>query len=138
MSFKKEQLNSIYDKTSGKCHLCGKKLARTNYGVIGARGAWEIEHSIPRIAGGTDHGNNLYPAHIRCNRSKRDMSTRAIRARHGRSRAPLSVEKRKQAKVSSALTWGAIGGVVAMVFAPELTLIGAIVSAVAGYNAKVD
>lgn len=40
---KQEGLNAIYDRTSGYCHLCGKKLAFTNYARFGERGAWEIE-----------------------------------------------------------------------------------------------
>jgi hypothetical protein len=37
----------VYEKTDGCYHICSKKLAKKNYGVIGARGAWEIDHSIP-------------------------------------------------------------------------------------------
>jgi hypothetical protein len=55
------RLNDIYDRTTGRCHLCGKRLAFHNYGCHGTRGAWHIEHSVPRANGGTDHVNNLYP-----------------------------------------------------------------------------
>lgn len=39
MAFTSDDLNAIYDRTSGYCHLCGKKLAFTNHGAVGARGA---------------------------------------------------------------------------------------------------
>lgn len=70
MNYGDEELKDIYDRTSGYCHLCHRKMSLSNYGRPGARGAWEIEHSRPRVKGGTDHGNNLYGAHIKCNRAK--------------------------------------------------------------------
>ena len=68
--FTDKKLNAIYDRSRGYCHICGKKLAFINYGNFGKRGAWEVDHSKPRVKGGTDHPNNLYPACISCNRSK--------------------------------------------------------------------
>src|SRR6266481_309133 len=70
VAYMREQLRRIYDKTNGSCHLCGKKLAFTNYGEVGARAAWEVEHSIPLANGGTHHGNNLFASCVPCNRSK--------------------------------------------------------------------
>ncbi|HZW06078.1 MAG TPA: HNH endonuclease, partial [Phycisphaerales bacterium] len=67
MAWTREQLTAIYDRTSGYCHLCGKKLALTNYAAHGHKGAWEVEHSVPRACGGSDRLNNLYAAHISCN-----------------------------------------------------------------------
>jgi hypothetical protein len=32
-------LSRIYDRTSGKCHLCGRKLALSNYAQFGRKGA---------------------------------------------------------------------------------------------------
>jgi 5-methylcytosine-specific restriction endonuclease McrA len=78
-----ERLNDIYDKTSGRCHLCGKRLSFHNHGCNGRRGAWHVDHSVPRARGGTDHLNNLMPACIPCNCSKRDRSNRTVRARNG-------------------------------------------------------
>lgn len=57
-----ERLRKVYDKTEGYCYHCDKKIAWTNYGRPGRRGAWEVDHSIPRSAGGTDHLNNLMPS----------------------------------------------------------------------------
>ena len=76
MGFSVETRWRIYDRPSGYCHICGRKLSFQNYGIIDARGAWEVEHSIPWAFGGTDHLNNLYPACISCNRGKGTYSTR--------------------------------------------------------------
>ena len=59
MDYSDEFLDKLFDKTSGKCHICHKVLCFTNFGAIGLRGAWEIEHSVPKSCGGTDHFNNL-------------------------------------------------------------------------------
>jgi len=64
--------------------------------------------------------------------------TRVARARHGRSRAPLSASRHEEAKIDNALAWGALGGIATLVLAPEMFLIGAALSAFAGYNADVD
>ena len=51
---------------------CRKKLAFTNYGRYGKKGAWEVDHSNPISKGGTDYFRNLVPACVECNRSKGD------------------------------------------------------------------
>jgi 5-methylcytosine-specific restriction endonuclease McrA len=70
VSFDEDDLNYIFDKTGGECHYCGKQLAWSNYGLVGKRGAWEVDHSIPVSRGGTDHQNNLWPACVSCNTEK--------------------------------------------------------------------
>src|SRR5262245_38060038 len=94
MIFTDEHLNSIYDRTDGKCHLCWKRLAFINYGISGAKGAWHVEHSVPKARGGTNRLSNLYAGCVPCNLTKGVKSTRSIRARHGRRRAPLSRRRR--------------------------------------------
>jgi len=69
-------LRYIFDKTNGYCYHCRKKLAWKNYGVVGVRGAWEVDHSNPRAKGGTDYIRNLIPSCISCNRSKGILSSR--------------------------------------------------------------
>jgi 5-methylcytosine-specific restriction endonuclease McrA len=76
MSYTDEELNIIYNKNSGYCWHCNKKLSFKNYGLIGEKGAWEVDHSVPLSRGGTDHLNNLVPACISCNRSKGDLTSR--------------------------------------------------------------
>lgn len=80
----------IYDKTDGQCHICRKKLALINYGAVSSKGAWEVDHSIPKSKGGTDHLTNLNPACIPCNRIKNNLSTRTARSWFGYTNAPKS------------------------------------------------
>jgi 5-methylcytosine-specific restriction endonuclease McrA len=72
MGYTDEELSYIYDKNNGYCWHCGKKLAFTNYGCCGRKGAWEVDHSNPVSKGGTDYFRNLVPACVECNRSKGD------------------------------------------------------------------
>src|SRR5439155_23025161 len=109
MSFSDETLSCIHDRTSGYCHLCWLKVCFRNYGIIRARGAWEVEHSITWARGGTDHLNNLYPACIPCNRSKGTISTRTVRAWNGRTRAPLSRYRRQEIRNRNGWTGVTVG-----------------------------
>lgn len=111
MRFSNDDLNGIYDRTDGDCHICGRRLSFTNYGQFGSRGAWEVEHSVARARGGTNRRNNLYPACIPCNRAKRDGTTRSARARYGRTTAPLSAPKKLERRKSNAIKGAGIGWV---------------------------
>jgi 5-methylcytosine-specific restriction endonuclease McrA len=79
MGYDDELLSEIYDKTNGYCRYCGKKLAWRNYGILGARATWEVDHGIPLSRGGSDYFRNLWSACIECNREKGDMTTREFR-----------------------------------------------------------
>jgi len=72
MGYTDEELSYVYDKNNGYCWHCRKKLAFTNYGRYGRKGAWEVDHSNPISKGGTDYFRNLVPACVECNRSKGD------------------------------------------------------------------
>jgi hypothetical protein len=109
MSYDRELLDRIFARTSGYCHICGHKLCRKNYAKVGLRGAWEVEHSVAQCKGGGTHCNNLYAAHISCNRSKGRLTTRTARRRHERTRAPMSIERRAVARRENT-TIGIIGG----------------------------
>lgn len=76
LKYSEDDLNDIYDKTNGYCYYCGKKPSWKNYGVVGERGAWEVDHSNPKAQGGTDYFRNLVPSCISCNRSKQDLHSR--------------------------------------------------------------
>lgn len=138
MAYTPAQLRAIYDRTTGKCHICHKKLAITNYGRSGQRGCWEVEHSRPRAKGGSDHGNNLYAACIPCNRSKQAGSTKAARARNGKSRAPLSRERRSRERSSSTLTGAALGAVGGLPFGPLGVVVGGLIGGVVGSSVDPD
>ena len=71
-----ERLSLVFDKTDGDCAYCGKQLAWSNYGLTGARGAWEVDHRKPLSRGGTDHMNNLSAACVYCNREKGNLTAR--------------------------------------------------------------
>lgn len=74
-SWDDDTVNDVYDRNGGYCWHCGKRLAFSNYGAVGAKGAWEVDHSVPLSRGGTDRLNNLVPACIECNRSKQDLNS---------------------------------------------------------------
>lgn len=132
------KLERIYRRTDGQCHICRKRLCFGNYGAVGKRGAWEIEHSRPRSKGGTDHLNNLYAACISCNRSKSNGTTASARGANGYRTAPLS-EKRKN---GNAWTGGAVGALAFLFVPPPLRLpaavVGGVVGAVAGKSYEPD
>ncbi len=139
MRFSDADLRMIYDRTSGKCHICGKQVAFTNYGLFEKKGCWEVEHSNARARGGTDRLNNLYPACISCNRSKGAVTTRAARAREGRTRAPLSREKRAEARSENAVLRGLLSFFgTAAVAGPGWGIIAGAVGAYTGYKRNPD
>lgn len=139
MPYTKQQLNAIYRRTSGYCHLCHKKLSRKNYGVLGTRGAWHVDHSNPRSNGGSDRMNNLYAACVKCNCDKSNRTTRTARRWNGKTCAPLNPEKRKQAKfkdgVAGAIALGLAGGAVA---GPVGIFVGAVTGACIGSSGNPD
>ena len=132
-SYSPERLARIYDKTNGKCHICRKPLSRRNYGVYGAKGAWHVDHSKARARGGSDHGNNLYAACIRCNIDKSTLSTRTARGRHGHTRAPLSRERAEAKRANSTWSGVALGaGIGLRVAGPAGALVGGLLGALVG------
>ena len=139
MKFSNDRLNDIYDRTSGYCHICRKKLAFKNYAAFGAHGAWEIEHSTPQAKGGTHRLNNLYAACISCNRSKGKASTRSARGTHGETAAPLSVSKRRSARSANAMV-GAGGGALlgGGLAGPPGAIVGAVLGAILGHKKNPD
>lgn len=138
MRFTDEELRFIYDRTSGKCHLCHSRRAYCNYGRVGARGAWEVEHSNAQANGGTHRLNNLYAACVPCNRSKGARTTRSVRAANGNSRAPLSTRARQGAKGWNALGGGALGALAGARFGPLGIVAGAAIGALLAYEEDPD
>ena len=128
MKFSNERKQAIFEKTDGQCHICRKKLARKNYGVVGARGAWEVEHSKAQANGGTHHLNNLYPACIPCNRSKGKSPTTAARQKNGFKKAPLS----KAARSKNAWVGGALGATAARIAFASSGPVGWVCGAIVG------
>lgn len=135
MAHSPETLEWVFAKTAGRCHLCHKQLSRCNYGACGTRGAWEVDHSVPRARGGTDHGNNLFAACTSCNRSKQHGSTRSRRRSNGVRRAPLSQEKRNEARQTNMLGGGSIGACIGgAIGGPPLALLCGAIGAALGWD----
>lgn len=138
VSYDTETLGRIYDRTSGYCHICGKKLSLTNYACPGEKGAWEVEHSVPQAKGGTNHLNNLFAGCIQCNRDKSDQHARTARGWHGSRRAPLSRHKRAKAKAQNAVLGGIIGGGIGAIFGPAGVVAGSTIGAAIGHGQNPD
>jgi len=121
-------------------HICGKKLCWSNYNAFGARGAWEVEHSRPQARNGTHRLNNLYPACISCNRKKKHGSTRAARAWHGRTAAPLSAAAKERRRLRNAATYGTAAGLGALLLGATgpVGWVIASVAALLGHEAEPD
>jgi 5-methylcytosine-specific restriction endonuclease McrA len=58
--------NAIWEKTQGRCHICGDEIARDSY--------WEADHVFPLSSGGPSDSANYLPAHGLCNTVKWDRS----------------------------------------------------------------
>lgn len=124
----------VYEKTDGCCHLCHKKIAKKNYGAIGARGAWEIDHSKPASKGGSNHMNNYQPACIPCNRKKGNSSTQSARRIHGVTVLPKSKQQKVEIRKRKTLGGAGAGAVVGMRFGPIGAIVGAVAGALIGSN----
>lgn len=72
--------NEVYEKCDGKCEYCDKRLSLKNHGRPGEMGAWEIDHSVSRANGGTDHLNNLVAACVDCNQEKGSRNGKSFKA----------------------------------------------------------
>ncbi len=124
----KERLNKVFCKTDGFCHICHTKLNYSNYGQRDTKGGWEIEHSIPRAKGGTDHLNNLFPACPSCNLAKGTLHTRTARKKHGKARAPLNGKVKRQIQESNTIIGSIVGAGAGLILGgPPLALLGGLI-----------
>lgn len=135
MSYDVEILRRIFDRTDGHCHICGKKLSFVNYAISGGRGAWEVEHSVAKAVGGTNHLNNLFPACIVCNRNKGTGTSRSARIQHGRKKVPLSRDRKESIRDNNTLTGVALGAAVGGIVAgPPGALVGGALGGILGHS----
>src|SRR5579871_470762 len=81
-----EQLCDVYDATRGRCHVCGRKVYFTNHGKRLRRGAWHVDHVVPRVRGGTNQRDNLRAACVPCNLAKGARTVDAVRSHCRRPR----------------------------------------------------
>jgi len=73
MGYRNEDLNDIYDRTGGYCFYCDMRLSWMNYGKVGVRAAWEVDHFIPIRSNGAHQFYNLVPACVGCNTEKSSL-----------------------------------------------------------------
>ena len=73
MAYVNEVINEVYDLTEGHCFYWGIQLSFRNYGKVGEKGAWEIDHFIPIASNGTHQPHNWVPACVNCNTEKSDL-----------------------------------------------------------------
>jgi 5-methylcytosine-specific restriction endonuclease McrA len=134
MTYDRDLLQRILDKTSGKCHICRRQLSLRGYGT-----RWHVDHSVPRAAGGTDHLNNLYAACVGCNCMKRDGSNRSARSVYGNIRAPLSKSRHSNKVAGNTIVGGCVGALAgAAVLGPPGFWLGLLVGALTGNEVAVD
>lgn len=129
MRYNDDQLNSIYDRTGARCHICWKSLAFRNYGRPGRHAAWEVDHSRSRARGGSDSAQNLFAACVPCNREKSADSSRTARARNGRRLAPLSRRSCERARSEQAASGAVVGALLGMRFGIVGLIGGALIGA---------
>ena len=73
-----EEIEWVYDRTEGTCYYCGKWLSFGNYGVVGAHGAWEVDHFISLYRRGAHQPYNWVAACVDCNTRKSDLLPWAV------------------------------------------------------------
>ena len=118
-------------KRRERCHLCGGLICLHHYGVTAPTG-WEIDHDVPRAAGGDDDLDNLEPAHVSCNRSKQALPSEVFRARLGLDRAPMSVDELLDSQRDHRTAGGVVGAFVGAAIDKEKPGRGALVGGLIG------
>ncbi len=65
-------LDALWRKTAGRCHLCHEPVDPHTYGLADVFGAETatVDHLVPQSHGGSDDHRNLLPAHLGCNASR--------------------------------------------------------------------
>jgi hypothetical protein len=72
MSLGKKEVEKLYEIQGGKCFICGRDINLRS-------GDWQLDHIIPRAAGGKDDLNNQAIVHGICNQKKLDSDLRVAR-----------------------------------------------------------
>src|SRR5574341_373946 len=73
MPYSDGEINWVYDRGGGMCFYCGMRLSFHNHGKVGERGAWEVDHFIPRASRGAHQPYNWVAACVDCNTRKSDL-----------------------------------------------------------------
>ncbi|MBL8618792.1 MAG: HNH endonuclease [Deltaproteobacteria bacterium] len=106
-------LDKVWAKTHGRCHLCHLEVDLATYGladIFGADAA-TVDHLVPQSHGGDDHHDNLLPAHLGCNASRGTQPVAVTRFRMaGALDAPMSTDGRIGAGVAIMGLGALLGG----------------------------
>lgn len=113
-------VDAIWRRTNGKCHLCHQDVELHTYGCLSLFGgqAGSVDHLVPRYFGGTNDPYNLRIAHQSCNSRRGIREPEEVRLElAGRSDEPRSAGQEVLRAV--ALTGGgvAVGGLIALAMA---------------------
>ena len=95
-SWNANELEHIFLKTNGACHIChGQEgpIAWQNYGRRDTEDGWEVDHVKAAARGGSDKIRNMRAAHWQCNASRQDTHFLAARAQYGVRRGPRSADE---------------------------------------------
>ena len=83
-----EELNIIFDRTSGHCWFCKHPLKWSHYGDRSFAMGWEVDHRVAVANGGTDDISNLIPACWTCNNAKATRNANRFYRDIGRNGPP--------------------------------------------------
>ena len=70
--WKKAKVEPGFDENMFRKDACGAWIVWDKYGVQDNMYGWEIDHRRPKVMGGTDSYDNLFPVHVKNNRAKGD------------------------------------------------------------------
>lgn len=127
-------LKHVFDRTDGRCHICGFGLRFEMYGKGRSRYGWEVDHSVPRALGGSESLRNLLPAHGACNRVKGTRSSHAARRTFGLEKRPLSKAEQGRVRMQRAWFGGVLGTLLFATFGRKAVFLGAVGGAALGYG----
>ena len=76
-SINKKTKEIVFDKTDGRCHVCGKTLFSN--AKAGSRERWRVDHILQKSRGGEDLINNYLPICRDCNFLRRNYASETMR-----------------------------------------------------------
>lgn len=110
-------VDAIWRRTNGKCHLCHQDVELHTYGCLRLYGgqAGSVDHMVPRYFGGTNDPDNLRIAHQSCNSRRGIRDPEEVRLElAGRSDEPRSAGQEVLRAVAFTGGGAALGGLLAL------------------------
>lgn len=81
MSWSQQDLRAIFQKSGGRCGVCGAQHQLGGHGRY-----WQVDHIYPVSRGGSNHIDNLQVCCVDCNQAKSDRVHIVDAAFHGLGR----------------------------------------------------